>query len=77
MDLDVLCISETSQKENSEFNLNISIKSYKPPFTLGSKTDKGGVAIYAKEYLNVIERKDLNLVSNHCEAVWIEILNKK
>ena len=45
------------------------------PFSLGSKSSKGGVAIYARDNLNVIERHDLNHVNNNFEAIWIEIVN--
>ena len=77
LNLDVLCISETSQKENNNFNLNVSIEGYKQPFALGSKTARGGVAIYVKNDLNVIERNDLNINNISFEAIWIEILNSK
>ena len=77
MDIDVLCISETSQKENSNFDNNINIEGYKEPFSLGSKTSKGGVTIFTKKDLNVVERNDLNLVDISFEAVWIEIKNDK
>ena len=57
-DIDVLCISETSQKENTHFNVNITIDGYRQPFTLGSKTSRGGVAIYVKNDIDVVERND-------------------
>ena len=37
---------ETSQHENSEFSMNVSIEGYHHPFAIGSKTAKGGVALY-------------------------------
>ena len=77
MDIDILCISETSQKENTNFNANITIDGYRQPHTLGSKTARGGVANYSKSDLNVLERNDLNLVEKSFEAVWIEIKNDK
>ena len=46
MDIDVLCISETSQKENLNFDININMDGYKKPFSLGSKTLKEGVTIF-------------------------------
>ena len=73
MDIDVINISETSQKLNESFNSNLSIESYTRPFTTGSKFSKGGVAIYAKENLNVIERDDLKEISDSFEIIWIEI----
>ena len=75
--IDVLCISETSQKENYPFNLNINIDGYRQPFTLGSRTARGGVAIYVRDQYNVNECNDLNLVNNSFEAVWVEIKNTK
>ena len=75
--IDVHCISETSQKENCPFNLNINIDGYRHPFTLGSRTARGGVAIYVRDEYNVNERNDLNLVNNSFEAVWVEIKNTK
>ena len=59
IDIDIINISETSQKENVEFINNISLDGYKKPFTLGSKTARGGVALYAKADLNSFEREDL------------------
>ena len=41
MNIDILCISETSQKENISFSSNISIDGYKNPFALGSKSSRG------------------------------------
>ena len=77
MDIDLLCISETSQKEGFDFLTNVNIEGYKIPFTIGSKTSKGGVAIYAKKELNVVERKDLNCVNISFECLWVEIINEK
>ena len=76
-DIDVLCISETSQKENTHFNVNITIDGYRQPFTLGSKTSRGGVAIYVKNDIDVVERNDLNLINKSFEIVWVEIRNDK
>ena len=73
MDLDIINISETSQTENSNFDTNITLEGYKPPFTTGSLLSKGGVAIYVKNNLNVLERDDLNIMHNSFESVWIEI----
>ena len=40
-DINILCIIETSHKENTNFNLNINIEGYGQPFTLGSKSSMG------------------------------------
>ena len=55
-DINILCINETSHKENTNFNLNINIEGYGQPFALGSKSSKGGVAIYVKNDMNANER---------------------
>lgn len=75
MDLDVLCISETTQKENIDFSLNVDLDGYHKPRILGSKSSRGGVAIFTKNNLNVTERKDLNIVDKSFEAIWVEIHN--
>ena len=45
MNIDILCISETTLKEDTNFDLNLTIDGYRQPTSLGSKTSKGGVAI--------------------------------
>ena len=72
-DIDVICISETSQKENVEFMANVSIEGYNDPISKGSKTAKGGVAIYTKSDINAFLREDLSKVEKSFETVWIEI----
>ena len=57
--------------------MNINIDGYRQPFTLGSRTAKGGVATYVRDEYNVNECNDLNLVNNSFEAVWVEIKNTK
>ena len=76
-DIDIINISETSQKENCNFDSNISIDGYRQPFSIGSKTIKGGVLTYVRENINVIERDDLNICDKSFEAVWVEIINAK
>ena len=77
MELDIIGLSETSQHEGEDFGLNVMMHGYRKPFSLGSKTLKGGVAIFAKKNLNVWERDDLNIIDNCFEGLWVEINNKK
>ena len=77
MDIDILCISETSQKEDTDFDLNLKIDGYRQPTSVGSETSKGDVAIYSKTDINVVDRNDLNIVDKSFEAVWIEVKNEK
>ena len=77
LNIDIIGISETSQRENTSFDKNVSIDGYHQPITNGSKSSKGGVAIYARKDLNSWERDDLNIVKDDYESVWIEIEAKK
>ena len=72
-DIDVICISETSQRENVDFMANIHLDGYNKPFSQGSKTAKGGVAIYTKSNISAFSRDDLNKIDKSFETVWIEI----
>ena len=61
-------ISETSLKEDASFDLNLSIDGYRQPTSVGSKTSKGGVSIYSKIDLNVVDRNVLNIADKSFEA---------
>ena len=61
-DIDVICISETSQRENVNFMANVQLDGYKKPFSQGSKTAKGGLAIYTKSNISAFSRDDLNKI---------------
>ena len=74
-DINVLCISETSQKENIHFNLNINIEGYRQYFALGSKSSRGGVAM--KNDIDVVKQNDLNIINKPFECLWVEIRNEK
>ena len=41
-----ICITETSQRENDEFKRNINVENFHPVFSTGTKTARGGTAIY-------------------------------
>ena len=73
LNLEIICLSETSQKLNQDFGTNIMIDGYKTPFVQGSKFNKGGVAIYTKDDLNVFERDDLKKIDDCFEVIWVEI----
>ena len=53
MEIDIIALTETSQKENENFKTNISLKGYQQPFSIGSKTAKGGVAIFARNNIDL------------------------
>ena len=69
--LDLLAITETSEKEDTGFLNNVEIEGYEKYHT-PSKTSKGGTAIYVnKDKILMALLKDSTLRS------WIEIKNKK
>ena len=77
IDLDIICLSETSQKLNQDFDTNITIGGCKQPFTTGSKFSKGGVALYTKDSINTFEQEDLKNIDDCFKAIWVEINNEK
>ena len=54
-----ICISEISQKENTMFCKNVDLKNYHTLISTGTKTAKGGTAIYVLKNYDLIERYDL------------------
>ncbi len=72
-DFNAICISETSLQDNDTFTDDIKLSSYMDPFYTNSKTSKGGVAIFVKDFYNAIEREDLKTDNPEFEAVWIEL----
>ena len=74
-EIDFICISETSQKINNDFCSNILIPGYHPPYSIGSHSSRGGVAIYGKNVYNIKERSDLSTSNNLFEFVSVEITN--
>ena len=75
--MDVIAITETSEQVNDGFLSNVDIEGYKPPFSVATKSAKGGVALYVNKDYNSFERIDLKVQNDLVEAVWIEIKNSK
>ena len=73
--LDVIAITETSEKEDTGFLSNVEIDEY-VKFHTATKSAKGGTAIYVNKNFNSLERSDLNINSGEFESTWIEIKNK-
>ena len=72
---DILAFTETSQKHNCDFSLNVNLEGYSL-FSTGSLSSKGGTAIYVKNSYNCRERQDLDICNSLLESVWVEIDNK-
>ena len=73
--MDIIAITETSQKNNENFITNVTIDGYATYYT-PSNSNKGGTALYVNEKFNFIERKDLSAQNDDYESVWVEIKNK-
>ena len=73
--MDVIAITETSEKEETGFLTNVEIEGYDLYHT-STKTAKGGSAIYINKY-DSLERNVLNSKHIEFKTTWIEIKNKK
>ena len=73
--MDILAITETSEKEDIGFLSNVEMEGYEKYHT-ASKSAKGGTAIYVSKNLDKIEWCVLNISSLEFETTWIEIKNK-
>ena len=74
--MDILAISETSEKEKIGFLTNVEIEGY-DLFHTASKISKGGTSIYANKDFESLECTDLKINNPEFESTWIEIKNKK
>ena len=74
--IDVIAVTETSEKEDTEFLSNVEMDNYIKLHT-ASKSSKGGTAVYVNKNLDSIERTDLNVNSPEYESTWSEIKNKR
>ena len=60
--IDILALTETSEKEDIGFIGNVEMDGYQE-FHTASKSSKGGTAIYVNNYFDSIERSDLHINS--------------
>ena len=74
--MDILAITETSEKEDTGFLSNIEIEGFDIYHT-STKTSKGGTAIYVNKRYDSIKRCDLNTEKVEFETTWVEIKNKR
>ena len=73
--MDIVAITETSEREDISFLTNVEIEGYGKYHT-ASKSSKGGTAIYVKNNFDTIECCDLNISNVEFETTWIKIKNK-
>ena len=72
----VSALTETSEKDDTGFLSNVELDDF-VMFHTASNSSKGGTAIYASKYFDMIERLELNSISPEYESTWIEIKNKR
>ena len=73
--LDLLAITESSEKEDIGFLNNVDIEGYEK-YPTPSKSSKGGTAIYVSKDFDTISQTELNIDNVEFESTWIEIKNK-
>ena len=74
--IDVMAITETSEKNDVGFLNNVEIEGFHKSHT-ASMCSKGGTAIYFNKHFDSLERTDLNIKNEEYESTWIEIKNNK
>ena len=73
--MDVIELTEASEKEDVDFLSNIVIDEYMYYHT-PSKTSKGDTAIYVNKDFDSLKRSVLEINTVEFESTWIEIKNK-
>ena len=73
--MDVIALTETSEKEDVGFLSNIEFDEYMNYHT-PSKSSKGCTTIYVNKDFDSLERSDLDINVIEFESTWIEIKNK-
>ena len=73
---DVLGITETNEQIGKAFTTNVNIDEYHM-YTQPTKSAAGGVAIYVNNKLDHFQRKDLSILHEEFESVWVEMKNKR
>ena len=75
---DIIAITESKLKVNSEPAVDISIENYHYPESTPSEANKGGVLIYVNKIHNYKPRTDLHIYeSKLLESSFVEIINPK
>ena len=65
--MDIVALTETSEKDDLGFKGNVEIDGYQK-FNTASKLSKGGTAIYVNKYFDSFERIDLKINSLEYES---------
>ena len=73
--MDILAITETSQRNDDNFIINTDIEGYVNSST-PSNLSKGGTALYINDKFDSFERTDIKIQNDSYESTWVEITNK-
>ena len=73
--MDILAITETSQRNDDNFIINTDIEEY-VNFSTPSNLSKGGTALYINDKFDSFERTDIKIQNDSYESTWVEITNK-
>ena len=71
---DVVGVSETWDSIKNPLSTNVNISGY-GFFSTKSKSQNGGVGLYARTGLGPVPRPNLNASTDHYETVWVEFEN--
>ena len=74
--IDVISITESSQKFNENFKKKVDIDGY-DLYKTSTKTQNGGTALYINNNFKSFERMDLKILDDDYETTWCEIVNLK
>ena len=73
--MDIVAITETSQKNEEHFISNTDIDGY-VNYSTSSNLCKGGTALYIKDKYDSFEITDLKIQNDNFESTWVEVVNK-
>ena len=75
--IDIVALTETSEKEDIRFIGNIEIDGYQKFNTASYVIQRGNCYLCQQIFLTRFERIDFNINSLECRSTWIEIKNKR
>ncbi len=72
--MDIIAVTETSEKEDDSFISNVKIDGYSL-FHTPTCSSKGGSALYVNSDYDTFERVDMKIQNENFQGVWLEIKN--
>ena len=78
MPLDFICLTESKLQSGQQLKVDINIDGYQEPIGISTEASKGGVLMYIKNGIDIVQKNDLNMYkSKELESIFIEIVNPK